>query len=318
MGNKIKDKKWCLYIHTSPSNKAYIGITTDYKHRWNNNGVGYLHKNKNGKYQQPAFANAILKYGWNNFQHNIIKDNLTKEEAFYYEKLFIQLYLTTNSEYGYNLSIGGDAIFLGRHHTQETKDLISKKLIEQGVNKGEKNYWYGKTPLNKGKKTPIEFVEKANKTRKENFEKYGLTDAQKRVIEDNKKKVNQYDMDGNLIKTWNGISDACEEYGISKSNVSAVCLRKRASSGARILSAGGYQWRYADDCDDIAPYKRQEQSVENIKKAVARIDDNGNILQTFDSAVECAKYFNINPCGVAAVCRGLYATTYGYKFKYIA
>ena len=216
------------------------------------------------------------------------------------------------------MSIGGDAIFLGRHHTQETKDLISKKLIEQGVNRGEKNYWYGKTPLNKGKKTPIEFIEKANKTRKENFEKYGLTDAQKRVIEDNKKKVNQYDMDGNLIKTWNGISDACKEYGISKSNVYAVCLRKRTSSGARILSAGGYQWRYADDCDDITPYKRQERSVENIKKAVARIDDNGNILQTFDSAVECAKYFGINSCGVSAVCRGLYATTYGYKFKYIA
>ena len=28
---KNEDKKWCVYIHTSPSNKVYIGITCDVK-----------------------------------------------------------------------------------------------------------------------------------------------------------------------------------------------------------------------------------------------------------------------------------------------
>lgn len=313
-----KNEKWCLYTHISPSNKAYIGITKDYKKRWRNNGVGYLTKDKNGKYSQPLFANAINKYGWNNFKHYIIMDNLTKEQAFHYEKMFIKMYQTNDNKYGYNLSIGGEAIFLGRHHTQETKNLISKILKEHEVNKGEKNYWYGKPSWNTGKKMSKEYCERISKIRKEIYEKYGLSDAQIKANNNNRKKVNQYDMNGNLIKTWDGICVASSELGIPKENISAVCLRKKTKLGANRLSAGGYQWRFADDCDDITPYKRKEKDYsKNMYKKVARIDDDGNILEIFDGVVICAKHYNLNPNGVACVCRGVYNTTKGYKFKYI-
>lgn len=51
------------------------------------------------------------------------------------------------------------------------------------------------------------------------------------------KSVNQYDLDFNLIKTWDSISEAAKENSIYKSNIIAVCNNRQKT-------AGGYIWRY--------------------------------------------------------------------------
>ena len=68
------ERIFCVYKHTSPNGKSYIGITSmnPPEKRWKN-GKGYSHN----KY----FTNAINKYGWDNFTHEIIENNLTEEEA---------------------------------------------------------------------------------------------------------------------------------------------------------------------------------------------------------------------------------------------
>ena len=64
-----KKKIFIVFIkHTSPKGKSYIGITKNTNKRFGTNGNGY----KN----QPKFWNAIQKYGWENFTHEIIEDNL--------------------------------------------------------------------------------------------------------------------------------------------------------------------------------------------------------------------------------------------------
>lgn len=64
---------YCVYLHTSPTNKYYVGITKQNPlKRWAN-GRGYC-KNKH-------FYNAILKYGWDNFKHEIIFSGITKTDA---------------------------------------------------------------------------------------------------------------------------------------------------------------------------------------------------------------------------------------------
>lgn len=69
--------KWLVYEHVSPSGKVYVGITKpNPKDRWKN-GTGYLRKDNH----QPLIANAIKKYGWDNFTHCIIASNLTLEKA---------------------------------------------------------------------------------------------------------------------------------------------------------------------------------------------------------------------------------------------
>ena len=95
-----ENNKWTVYIHISPSNKYYVGITSQKpKSRWKS-GKGY-------KYN-THFYRAIEKYGWNNFQHEIIAENLTKDEACCFEKILIKELKANDYHYGYNLCSGGE------------------------------------------------------------------------------------------------------------------------------------------------------------------------------------------------------------------
>ena len=50
-------------------------------------------------------------------------------------------------------------------------------------------------------------------------------------------KINQYDLDGNFIKTWNSISLAAKDLSITNSSIHSCCNNK-------IKSYKGYIWRY--------------------------------------------------------------------------
>ena len=86
----------CVYMHTSPSGRSYVGQTVDYKRRcWD-------HQEKAG----PAFDNAIKKHGWGNFTHRVLIDGLTIAEAKELEEFFID-WLGSMVPGGYNLHTGG-------------------------------------------------------------------------------------------------------------------------------------------------------------------------------------------------------------------
>ena len=135
-----EDKKYSVYIHTNTiNNKKYVGMTSvSLKTRWGRNGSGYL-KTKNGKYCQPAFANAILKYGWDVFTHEVIASGLTFDEASDLEIKKIAELKSDNAKYGYNIEKGGRHSKVseqtlekmkksqtGKKHSEETKKKISQ------------------------------------------------------------------------------------------------------------------------------------------------------------------------------------------------
>ena len=109
----MSEKVYCVYMHTSPSGKAYIGLTSNYKKRC------YSHQYQKNKHQCTAFFNAIKKHGWGNFTHEILKDNLTLEQAKSEEKRLIALY-NTFTPHGYNLTTGGE----GCKVSEETKKRV--------------------------------------------------------------------------------------------------------------------------------------------------------------------------------------------------
>lgn len=103
-----ENNKWKVYVHIVPKeisghnhDKYYVGLTrrTNVTDRWHAGG-GY----KNNTH----FYRAIHKYGWENLIHEVIAENLTKEEACDFEKTLIKELNSTDFYYGYNKSIGGE------------------------------------------------------------------------------------------------------------------------------------------------------------------------------------------------------------------
>ena len=96
---------YCIYLHRNLINgKVYIGQTKfgdNPNKRWQS-GEGYK--------KQTNFYEDISKYGWDNFDHIILASNLTLEKANELEIKFIEDYQSTDPQYGYNMSGGGNAI----------------------------------------------------------------------------------------------------------------------------------------------------------------------------------------------------------------
>ena len=121
-----------VYMHVNKLNdKKYIGITCQKPNaRWHN-GRGYLEQTKNGNYKQDAFAKAILKYGWDNFEHKILFEHLSSNEAKAREIELIAKYHTWVQDpdcHGYNMTPGGDGAikYLDREEAYQAR-LKSKR-----------------------------------------------------------------------------------------------------------------------------------------------------------------------------------------------
>ena len=158
--------KFCVYKHTFPNAKIYIGITSMKPSlRWRN-GYGYR--------KQPYVFNAILKYGWDNIKHEILFTDLTQEEAEEKEIELINYYKSTCRKYGYNRTNGGNS---AGTMAEETKQRISKKL--KGIPKE-------KAPF-EGKKHTSESKQKLSEKRKGiNNPMYG-----KKASDETKKKMSE-------------------------------------------------------------------------------------------------------------------------------
>lgn len=182
--------KYVVYMHVSPTMKRYIGITCqDPKKRWCN-GKGY----KNNKH----FFNAVQKYGWESFEHLILFEGLTKEEACEKEQELIKKYNSHNPHYGYNGTKGGE-------HYEFSEDVIDRLRRPKNISDETRNdmrerariiyekYLRGRkaTPEQirkisealKGKKQPSEFCKKrGDSIRKVYEERGGFSDEHKKKI----------------------------------------------------------------------------------------------------------------------------------------
>lgn len=136
-------KLWCVYMHVNKiNNKKYIGITSEKNpsRRWKN---GYGYKPDKNANQNIAFWNAIQKYGWDNFDHIILVNNVTEEKAKELERYYIKKYETfigffsnPKERKGYNSTLGGEGTCglcgklhhnYGTHLTDKQKQIISER-----------------------------------------------------------------------------------------------------------------------------------------------------------------------------------------------
>lgn len=110
------DKKYIVYCHTNKINgKRYVGITsTSLVKRFGKDGSQYQKCRK--------FWSAIQKYGWDNFHHNVLYSNLSKEEAESIEIKLIKDWNLMDSKFGYNIREGGSTTTLSK----ESREKLSK------------------------------------------------------------------------------------------------------------------------------------------------------------------------------------------------
>jgi len=251
---------YTVYIHTNKiNNKIYIGITSrDPLKRWQN-GTGY----RKGTY----FRSAIDKYGWDNFEHEIIANNLTKIEAENFEKILIKKLQTNDRNKGYNLTNGGNGA-LGYKFSKEQRQKISEN------NKGIKNPMYGRRGINNplygrtGEKSPtfgrhhteetkqkMSLLKKGKSLSDEHKSKLSEVGKGRKHTQEAKNKISkshlgknnpaarkvvQLDLDGNFIAFYETGKEAQDNTGIHFSNILGCCRRRQKT-------AGGFKWMYKED-----------------------------------------------------------------------
>lgn len=210
------DRKYCVYCHTTPSGKRYVGITCQRpSHRWNN-GKGYS--------QNKHFYNAILKYGWENIEHTLLYEGLSMDDACEKEISLIEQFKSNNPKYGYNQSVGGESGYAGCSWSENRRILTSRRMI------GDKRcLGYKHTPETREK------MSKAQLCRKH----APLTDEQKVKCIANLPKP-RYGSDNPTSKAvicvetqriYPSGEEAARQMGLQKAHISQVCNGKRNTTG---------------------------------------------------------------------------------------
>lgn len=178
---------YCIYKHVNKINgKVYIGQTCQKpQYRWNH-GEGY----KNCSY----FYKAIQKYGWDNFQHVILEEKLSQEEANQKEQYYIKFYNSNNDLFGYNLSSGGNnrteiSDFTRQKLSDHAKKMWSSEEKREKMSEFMKNKWkdqeYRKKQVQKRQ-------EALNKIYKEGKTSFISEEGKKRISEARKKYIAEH------------------------------------------------------------------------------------------------------------------------------
>lgn len=241
---------YCVYKHTNSINgKTYIGITSQNPTRRWDCGRGYI-KNKH-------FWDAIQKYGWDSFTHEILYSGLSKDDAFYLEKELISLYDSQNYRRGYNIAPGGESgpgfsgenhPMWGKHHSGDVRAKISAS--KRGVPYSPERYETFMEKLDRDAlrdrayRTIVGYNKGrhfSEETRKRIAESNGglrrSEETRQKISESMKKGVSQFSTNGEFIRDWDCAKSATEVLGIQSSHISKVCNGQRKT-------AGGFVWRF--------------------------------------------------------------------------
>ena len=285
---------WKVYIHKFPNGKNYIGVTDrTLQARWGVGGCGYD--------QQQVMWRAIQKYGWENIEHILLFDNLSKEEAGQKEKELIKEYnsLLRNGQ-GYNIQEGG---FEGRIYNREeimklwNKGYNAKKIAEIiGCN------------IQTVCHILTEFDIDENLRQQRQQEASALATKESCGI-----KVNQFTLDKKFIKTYDTLSDAARAMG------STTCIYISRACKGEMSKAHGYLWQYYDKDKEEQSWNEELKIKKLQARPIIQYDKDMNEINRFNSINEATRAMGREPIkftGIGAVCNGRHKTALGYIWRF--
>ena len=120
-----------------------------------------------------------------------------------------------------------------------------------------------------------------------------------------------YKLNGKLVRVYPSARSAAKSRHLFPRTID------RATRGD-LLTAKNLLWRRVDKDNvplTIEPYIKEKHS--NIKKRVALVDDNGNIVKIYSSLLSAAKENKIDPHTLRDRLNGKYSSNNKTKFKYV-
>lgn len=290
----MTERLYSVYVHITPKEKRYIGITSlPVNDRWQN-GLGYR--------KNTYFFRAIQKYGWQNIQHKVLLDDLNEDEATAVEKWLISQYRTNESQYGFNLTSGGER---GKEYNDDIKQKMSEN--RKGIYNGDKHYCYGKHPSEwagkDGFQKTVEMAserwsgpnnpQKLNPRYGENHPLFGRKIAQDvvRTMCNSRKNRKLTDDDAmNILREYyeNSITQnaIATKYGISRQTVGDIVLR-------RLYAHLNFE------CDHQARWqKAKSDRVNKISRPIGKLDENGQVVIKSESIKKMAEEVGWSVTGI--------------------
>lgn len=215
-----------IYKITSPNNRIYIGQSIDIDKRFYRYSILSVNIKK-----QTKLYRSFLKYGALNHKFEILKEcnqNELNELERYYQEYYNSVddglncvYTKTKDKVGspsketlekMSIAQKGNKNWLGKKHTQESKDKIS--IAHKGMK------YSAEINLSKGRKG-----------RKSN--RIGFFSE----LHPRSKKIIQLDKEHNIINEWTCIMDIVRELGYSAGNISSCC-------SGRLKTYKSYLWKF--------------------------------------------------------------------------
>ena len=274
-----------IYLITNKiNNHKYVGLTTSsITKRWRE----HINEALNGNASHSLLHKAILKYGADNFDLEILEECdssvLNQKEQYY-----INLYQTHYSlGHGYNLTYGGEGTI---RYTDE--EILA--LWDEGYTQSE-----------------IAFKLNANiNTICQRLQILRPGEARTRYTQKRFIMVEQYTLDGLLIKVWPSITHAASSINNDSGGIVRCCKHERHTFN-------NYIWKYATDItpieDLVLAYALSTSCSE-----VDLIDDDGNVLKTYPSGKSAEIELGLARGKVSEVCNHKYGrkSAGGYKFQW--
>lgn len=252
---------------------------------------------RSNRHVNPRLQNAYNKYGKSSFVFQVIKYVEIEAELRNLEQHYLDTLDACNRDIGYNLNAyatGGGLFgeqngFYGKTHSEKTLKILRKKCAL----KGERNPFFGKGHLLRGKKNP----------------NYGNKGAKNPLS----KQIAQIDPeDLGVIKVWGASIDITRELGYHGGNICRIC--KDIEEGKPWKKYKNYNWCYEKD---LAKLKTKVDYSNPQRRAVLQLDKNtGELIAKYNSLAEAAESMGVRPENISRCCRGINKTSQGYTWMF--
>jgi hypothetical protein len=258
--------------------------------------IGQHNGNTRNYFTSGTIPKQIIKeFGKSAFSRSVIVEgNFNKELLNALEKHYIRLYNTYNN--GLNLSAGGSMTKKGPACKRVYQYTLGGELIKgyKGSIVADKITGVSSKAIGacaRGKsKSAGGFIWAYLKANNIGAYSYKF------------RKVFQYDLDGNFVREFADVDDACKLYSLDRNAVMKVCSQEKC-----VLAE--FQWRY---------YYRNKirRTAGPHGRKVYQLSTEGCLLNTYESVAEASAKTHLHSSGICNVLNGKYKNTGGFIWVY--